>query len=70
MGDTPLVTTEVLATHFGVTVSTVRRWVRNRVVPCIRPSRRIVRFRLQDVERALTSGETNETRTPEAAETA
>ena len=49
-----LVAAEAIAEHFGVTVDTVTSWVRRRLIPCIRPSRRIVRFRLSDVERALT----------------
>lgn len=42
-----------VAEHFGVTVETVRRWVRERRIPCIWISRRVVRFHIPDVERAL-----------------
>ena len=49
-----LVTAEGVATRFGVNVETVNRWARIGIIPCIRPSRRIVRFKLSEVERALT----------------
>lgn len=48
-----LLTPKELARHFGVTVPTVRRWVREGRVPFIRPSHRTVRFRLDEVEAAL-----------------
>lgn len=52
----PLLTTVEIAAHFGVAITTVRGWVRDERVPFIRPSRRVVRFRLSDVERAITHG--------------
>lgn len=61
-GDEPaaeLVNTEAVARHFGVTRDTVSRWVRDSLIPYIRPSRNIVRFRLSDVEAALTRGGDN-----------
>jgi excisionase family DNA binding protein len=48
-----LVTPADLARRFGVTIETVRGWVREGRVPYLRPSRRVVRFRLADVERAI-----------------
>lgn len=45
---------KTVAQHFGVKVATVHTWVRQGRIPCIRPSRSIVRFRLADVELALT----------------
>jgi excisionase family DNA binding protein len=48
-----LLTTRELAARFGVTVETVARWVRERRIPCIRASRRVVRYDLAAVERAL-----------------
>ena len=48
-----LVTSKTVARHFGVSISTVNRWVREERIPYVRPSRRIVRFRLDDIERAL-----------------
>lgn len=53
MNDTFLLSAEDLAEHFGVTTQTIRDWVRRRRIPCIRPSRKVVRFRLADVERAI-----------------
>lgn len=53
MSDSELVTAEVIAEQFGVTVQTVNDWVRRGRIPCIRPSRKVVRFRLDDVERAI-----------------
>ena len=49
-----LLTTVEVAAHFGVAVTTVRGWVRAKRVPFIRPSRRVVRFRLDEVEQAIT----------------
>ena len=54
----PLLTPVEIAAHFGVAVTTVRGWVRDERVPFIRPSRRVVRFRLSEVERAITYGPT------------
>ncbi len=48
-----LATTSDVAARFGVTDETVRRWVREHRIPFIRASRRIVRFRLADVEQTL-----------------
>ena len=52
----PLVSADEVAKHFGVTVGTVNGWVRRGLVPFVRPSRRIVRFRLSDIEAALERG--------------
>ena len=49
-----LVTAERVAERFGVTVGTVNSWVRGGLVAYIRVSRRTVRFRLDQVEQALT----------------
>lgn len=45
-----------VARHFGVTVATVQRWVRQSRIPFIRPSRKTVRFHLREVEAALADG--------------
>ncbi len=50
-----LITADELARHFGVTAPTVNRWVRRGLIPCIRASRKVVRFVLADVETALSS---------------
>lgn len=47
------VTAEAVAAHFGVTVGTVNKWVRGGRIPFIRPSRRVVRFYIDEVEEAL-----------------
>ena len=62
-----LVTSQRVAEHFGVAVGTVRQWVREHRIPFVRPSRRIVRFRIRDVERALN--ERDALRTPVSAPT-
>lgn len=51
-----LVTSRVVAARFGVTVTTVRRWVRENRIPYVRLSRRTVRFRLLDIERNAING--------------
>ena len=48
-----LVTAKVLAEHFTVGIETITRWARLGVIPSVRPSRRILRFDLAEVERAL-----------------
>jgi len=53
MAKTIPITARAVAKHFGVTVETVNRWVRQNRIPYLRPSRRIVRFHLEEVERAL-----------------
>ena len=50
----PLVTADVIAERFDVTPETVVRWAREGRIPSIRPSRRILRFRVAEVEAALT----------------
>lgn len=55
MGDQheQLATAATVAQLFGVTPATVRRWVRERRVPCIRVSRRVLRFNLADIEKTV-----------------
>jgi phage terminase Nu1 subunit (DNA packaging protein) len=48
-----LVDARTIAAVFGVTVNTVNAWVRRGFIPCVRPSRRIVRFDLGSVRRAI-----------------
>ena len=48
-----LATTKDVASRFRVTVDTVRAWVRQGRIPHIRPSRRCIRFHMDEVERAL-----------------
>lgn len=50
-----LVTAQEVAKHFDVTVETVNRWVREKRVPYIKPSRKVIRFRLDDVIRHAES---------------
>ena len=49
-----LVPASVIADRYGVSVETVVRWARERRVPCVRPSRRVLRFRIDEVDAALT----------------
>jgi excisionase family DNA binding protein len=48
-----LANAKAVAEHFGVTVATVYTWTRQGRIPCIRPSRGVVRFRMDEVERAI-----------------
>jgi excisionase family DNA binding protein len=48
-----LVTAQEVAQRFGVTVGTVNRWTREHRIPCMRASRRVVRYTLADVEAAI-----------------
>ena len=50
-----LVSSDEIASHFGVTVGTVNAWVREDRIPYIRVSRRVIRFRISEVERAVSS---------------
>jgi excisionase family DNA binding protein len=50
---TDLVTAEGLAARFGVTRETICAWVRRGRIPCLRPSRRVVRFSILEVEAVL-----------------
>lgn len=49
-----LVDCTAIAKHFGVTAETVRAWARQDRIPCIRPTKRTLRFILEDVERSIT----------------
>lgn len=49
-----LVTSDAVADHFNVTVDAVQRWAREQLIPCYRVSRRVVRFRISEVEQALS----------------
>ena len=53
MSEKPLVSSSIVAERYGVSVQTVRRWVRESRIPYLRASRRVVRFRLDEVDRAL-----------------
>lgn len=48
-----LVDAGTIARRFGVAISTVRRWAREGRIPSVRPSRKILRFKPADVDRAF-----------------
>lgn len=50
-----LVTVADVAKRFGVHAETVRRWVREDMIPYYRPSSHTLRFDLRAVEEALNS---------------
>ena len=50
-----LVSAEVIAENFGVTIETVLRWARDKVIPSYRPSWRVIRFKVDEVERSLSA---------------
>ena len=54
-----LITTAELAERFQVTPTTIRQWVRDRRIPAIKVSRRIIRFDLQDVLATLKASTTS-----------
>lgn len=53
MPESELITTRDVARRYGVAVGTVQAWVRQGRIPCIRPSRRVIRFRIDDIERVI-----------------
>lgn len=55
MKATTLITAEEIARHFGVTVPTVNRWVRRGLIPCVRVTRKVVRFDIATVREALAA---------------
>lgn len=61
MPNEPLVTAERIGDRFGVSVGTVNAWVRKRLIPFVRVTRKTVRFSLAEVEAALRSRCANET---------
>ena len=62
-----LVDAATVAKRFGVSVATVNSWVRHGRIPYVRPSRRVVRFDLEEVERALRHGPRQRRRSREGA---
>ncbi len=54
-----LVGAREVAERLDVTVGTVNRWVRTGRIPCVRPSRRIVRFDMDAVLAAFSKEATN-----------
>ena len=62
MAQSKRVTAKEVAELFDVSIATVNRWVREGRIPCIRPSRKVVRFDLDEVERAVTTSVENERR--------
>ncbi len=61
MPNDSLVTAERVADHFGVSVSTVNAWVRKRLIPFVRVTRKTVRFSIVEVETTLHSAGRGET---------
>jgi len=49
-----LVEAKDLAERFGVKIATIHTWRRRGLIPCIRPTQGTIRFRLEDVVRALS----------------
>ena len=50
---TRLVDARAVAERFDVSIGTVRRWVRERRIPCRCVTPRVIRFDLAEVERAV-----------------
>ena len=53
MSNDELVNAEKLAVRYGVRPETVLVWVRRGLVPCVRPSRKTIRFRIAEVDDAI-----------------
>jgi hypothetical protein len=70
MNDTPYVPIEELAKHFTVTVSTIRAWVRQRLIPRDTYVKigNTYRFCIPKVVAALTAGNAREEILPETPE--
>jgi excisionase family DNA binding protein len=58
--EAPLVDKKVVAADLRVGLRTVERWVKERRIPFIRIGHRLLRFRLDDVRRAISKWETKE----------
>jgi excisionase family DNA binding protein len=56
----PLVTKRVVAADLGVGLRTIEKWVAERRIPFIRMGHRSLRFRLDDVRRAVSRWTTHE----------
>ena len=58
--ESELVTADAIAKRFHVSVETVRRWTRADIIPCFRPSTRVVRYSIEAVDRALARAQERE----------
>lgn len=56
----PLVTKKVVAADLGVGLRTLEKWIAERRIPFIRIGHRTLRFRLDDVRRAIARRQTKE----------
>jgi excisionase family DNA binding protein len=56
----PLVTKKVVAADLGVGTRTIEKWVAERRIPFIRMGHRSLRFRLDDVRKAISRWTTRE----------
>lgn len=48
-----LVKTKDVAQRFGVTIYTIRNWVRGGLIPVVRPTKQTLRFNIDAVDEAL-----------------
>lgn len=48
-----LVPASVIAERWGVSLQTVNHWVRQGRIPCLRPTRKVIRFDVDAVDAAL-----------------
>ena len=56
MADETLLSAEQVAGLLGVSVVTIRGWAREQRVPCVRLSRRTIRYRLSEIVEAFRLG--------------
>lgn len=57
-----LVRAEEVAVRLGIRPSTVKSWAREGLIPCVRPTQRVIRFDLAAVEAALHAEEAQQRR--------
>lgn len=53
------VSTKDIALHFGVTIETIRNWIRKETIPCHKVGK-LWKFKISEVDAWVTSGQASE----------